>query len=218
MKAGSLCSPFLPEFPGPGPTFDKELRAALLTPHHTLVGCIVSQRALADGQGALGTNGLEDVPGQGTEAHQGSRGCPTELGALHKPHAGFGLSRRRLTCYETEGAVAMFHIEVIERRRERWAKSNDLELDSRSGEAMGEDTNRTRSQSQRGLKIKETGQCSSLLTPGPRPHPTTPAAHLDLLSILKPLDLGVRIGQFHSKADLVAFVYLVGRLQLLLKG
>lgn len=51
--------------PGPGPTFDKELRAALLAAHHALVGRVVRQRALADGQGALGTVGLEDVPGRG---------------------------------------------------------------------------------------------------------------------------------------------------------
>lgn len=55
-------------------------------------------------------------------------------------------------------------------------------------------------------------------TQDPAPTSTTPAAHLDLLSILKPLDFGVRISQFHSKPDLVALVYLVGRLQLLLKG
>lgn len=53
----------------------------------------------------------------------------------------------------------------------------------------------------------------------PRPqHPPSPAAHLNLLSVLKPLDLGVRVGQLHHQPDLVALAHLVGRLQLLLKG
>lgn len=48
---------------GPGPTFDEELGAALLAAHHALVGRVVRQRALADGQRALRADGLEDVPG-----------------------------------------------------------------------------------------------------------------------------------------------------------
>lgn len=76
MRAGPLWPLVLPGFPGPRPTFDKEFRAAFLTPHHTLVGRIVGQGALADGQGALGPDGLEDVPGQGTAVYQEGRGCP----------------------------------------------------------------------------------------------------------------------------------------------
>lgn len=48
---------------GPRPTFDEELGAALFIAHHALVGCVVRQRALANGQRALGADGLEDVPG-----------------------------------------------------------------------------------------------------------------------------------------------------------
>lgn len=50
------------------------------------------------------------------------------------------------------------------------------------------------------------------------PLPPSPAAHLNLLSVLKPFDVGVRVGQLHHQPDLVALAHLVGWLQLLLKG
>lgn len=63
------------------PTFDKELGAALLAAHHAPVSRVVRQRALADGQRALGADGLEDVPGRGRGVGRRAMDAPPGLWA-----------------------------------------------------------------------------------------------------------------------------------------
>ena len=86
---------------------------------------------------------------------------------------------------------------------------------------MGGETDRERGRESRGRERAGTAGLGSSPRPPQNPQALfspSPAAHLNLLSVLKPLDLSVRVGQLHHQPDLVALAHLVGRLQLLLKG